>query len=49
MNLKTISQTRRKKKECDWDNWKKSYDIRACLNYDDCKGCGAFNKRGEKG
>ena len=35
---------RKEKKECDWGNWKDEYSMHACLDYDDCMGCGAFKK-----
>ena len=41
---RSIVEIRQTKKECDWGKWKKPYDIRACLDYDDCQDCGAFEE-----
>jgi len=37
-----VAKTRKGKKVCDWKDWKSDYDSLACLDFDDCKGCGAF-------
>ena len=37
-----IEEIRKNKKECDWGKWKSPDFVRACLNYDDCKGCGVY-------
>jgi len=43
---RTILQVRRDKTSCDWGKWQSSYAAKACLNFDDCEGCGAFKKKG---
>jgi len=37
-----IEEIRKTKKECDWLTWKTQRSMLACLPYDNCDGCGAF-------
>jgi len=39
-----VNEIRTNKKRCDWQNWKNDYSLLACLDFDDCKGCGAFKE-----
>ncbi len=41
MNDKTIDQIRKAKKACDFNKFKGAYALRACLDSDNCVGCGA--------
>jgi len=41
-----IAEIRKRKKECDWGVWRGPDFLAACIKWDDCKGCGAFE--GEK-
>ena len=45
MNNKTIKQIRKDKKVCDYDKFKGAYPLRACLEFDNCVGCGAYTRK----
>ena len=37
-----IEKIRKNKTRCDWGAWETEEHALACLNYEDCKGCGAW-------
>jgi hypothetical protein len=42
-----IKEIRKSKTNCDFNNWKGSDYARACLDWDDCKDCGAYTEKRE--
>ena len=39
---RTILEIRKNKKQCDWMRWKGDYSRRACIDFNNCLGCGAY-------
>ena len=39
---KRVLDIRKNKVKCDYGSWKSDYYMRACLDFDNCLGCGAY-------
>ena len=44
MVARKIIEIRKNKVRCDYGKWKGTYYMRACLDFEDCRGCGAFKQ-----
>ena len=42
---RSVIEIRKSKTRCDFMKWNRSYWRKACLDFDDCEGCGAYENQ----